>query len=204
MFPVEVIEDLAHRATHAIRAGYGTPEQIFYDLFDLIEDDPQTSAAVDGERDEAASELWAIVDSIVVAVEDEQEGWPEVTDCDQITAAFARLRGRGVLAVENDGASAGDLRDDMLDRVLDLRQGGRHIRGWCGFSSQEVDQAMEYGVLAVAFAPVDVSEEQDWKKLGEIIVEELHRGRLEVRWDGPEHHTVEVHGLRWQRRPRHP
>src|SRR3954447_10412699 len=52
-----------------------------------------------------AAELWPFIERVTTELmeqhRDEQQRWPEVTDCDRLDASFAELDGMGILARQN-------------------------------------------------------------------------------------------------------
>lgn len=113
----------------------------------------------------------------------EQRDWPEVTDCDRLTAAFRDLDVAGITAREHFSCchSCG---------VREIAEEGVG-RGYVFYHFQDVRRAAEGGGLHLSFTPD--------RGIGEEVAAALRGHGLEVFWDGDPDRRIEV-PLSWRRR----
>jgi hypothetical protein len=133
------------------------------------------------ETDEGIAEL---VDGAFARHLAEQEEWPEVTDCDRLTAAFRDLDVAGITAREHFSCCQRCGVDEINEQGVD--------RGYVFYHFQDVrSAAAECGGVCLSYTPE--------QKIGEEIAATLRRHGLEVDWDGSTETRIEVR-MTWQRR----
>jgi len=203
LLPADTIDDLRVQARHDVRGGYVHPATIVDALVELVEYDPSTEELVASDRPRAVAEVSSIVAEEDAAYLAEAATWPEVTDCDRLTAVFAGLDRQGIVARENVGYTQGDLQADLSAVVSDLRKAGREVRGWVGFHSQDVERAVDGGGLFLGFAPVDKSTEASWVQVGTEIVDAFKKAGFEVTWNGSGKQRPHI-AIDWKRRRSEP
>lgn len=130
---------------------------------------------------------------------DEEETWPEVTDCDRLDAVFESLNERGVLALQNAGYTQSDGLSDVS--ALYHEAGGEQsgIEGWCFYQGQDLERVMESGDLWLAFGHVS-GEDESAEGIGRRIKQAFEAAGFSVEWDGSVTSRLRVVGVRWQRR----
>jgi len=183
MLPDDSAADVEDRVRLAVAGGYDGAEAIVEALVELVEYDPATEAVVAANRDEVVAQIQQMVDSRMAEYAAAESAFPSTTDCDRLTAAFARLEADGVLAREDVGYTQSDLRDEMWELVDRAGSDGRQPRGWVAFHGQDVERVIESGVLYISFAAVSDDDEG----FG----------------NGDPNRRVEIRGMQWQKRRRH-
>lgn len=169
----------------SVRAGYLDPSEIVEAVFDVIEPEDARRLAED-----LPEIVRAHVRRAEVRLAEEATAWPETTDCDRLERAFATLRQRGVLLLEDCGLTMSELSYEAGARAED------GFVGWVGFHGQDTERAVDGGGLHLAFE----SAEGDTAGFGAQVVDALRDAGLSVEWDGSADRRILVTPLRWQRR----
>src|SRR6187551_979395 len=178
-----------------LREGFGDHEH------DIIESAVEqfTDGLDDATSEEVAAEMPMLYRQAHAHFEREKAGWPPVTDCDRLDAAFDELNELGILArhhwwcCQNCGHAA------MPDERDATQARGAPARGYAFYHVQDTEAAVDgagvflaYGSFEKATPEVQVASE---------VVQTLTRHGLEPRWDGSVKARIRV-PLSWQRRAR--
>jgi hypothetical protein len=164
---------------------------------ELVEYDPATAELVASDRDRAVAEVSSIVaDGAYLA---EAATWSSETDCDRLTAVFAELDHRGVVARENVGYTQSDLQAEMSGLVGEFAKAGRAVRGWVGFHGQDVELAVDGGGRYLGFAPAESANGAAWAQLGTEIADAFKMAGFEVDWNGKGNQRPRL-SVDWKRR----
>jgi hypothetical protein len=199
--PEDAVADLEYRARLAVVGGYDSADEIVEGLVELVEYDPVTEEVVAADRDSVVEMIRGMVDDRLAEHAAAERTFPATTDCDRVTAAFARLEEAGVLAAEDVGYTQSDLRDDMWERVDQAGSEGRQPRGWVAFHRQDVERVIDSGVLYVSFAGVS-DDDEGFRAIGTEVAAVLAEVGLTVDWNGDPNRRIELVGVRWQKRRR--
>ncbi|WP_330176152.1 hypothetical protein OG875_23220 [Streptomyces sp. NBC_01498] len=172
-----------------IRRGYDGRKQLAEDAEEWLVDG--------GERPVSAAQARRIVDRLWLERVEEQAGWEGVTDPERITAVFAGLEARGVVARENFTCC----RSCGLAEIGAEREDGDEgaVRGFVFFHAQCVEAVAAGGTLSLCYGGFDGSEKTTAAVGGEIAAA-LREAGLSVRWDGSPGSAIAVTGLDWRRR----
>lgn len=185
--------DLRRAAATEIAAGYNTPRQVVKHLVELYED--QLSAP------KLRKLLRPVLEEERERHEQAQAGWPAVTDCDRLDAAFADLECRGVLARQNYwccgtcGCAAID--DEMKARLRKKKP----VRGYAFFHWQDTESAVTGHGLMLNYGAVE-GDEDSAVAIGREIVQVLRAHKLRTSWKGLYDYRIGVK-LDWKRRSPH-
>ncbi len=126
----------------------------------------------------AEHEVTARVSEELTALHAEAAGWPAITDCERLDAAFAAMSARGLIALQNAGYTQSDGYDDVSSYVAH-HPARAELIGYCFYHGQDLERAIDGDGLHLAFGPIDPTEEQTTGlAVGRIIVEELDRAGL--------------------------
>jgi hypothetical protein len=128
----------------------------------------------------------------------EQAGWPEVTDCDRLDAAFAELEAVGIVARQHFSCCASCGADDIREELARLEKAGRQVRGYTFFHVQDTEHAIAGESLFLSYgAPVQDSAEA--LAVGHEVMAVLRRHGLEPVWNGRKANRIAL-PMTWQRR----
>jgi len=183
--------DLLDYATIDVAAGYAGREVIIAGLVEVLETDYPRPAL------EAAAPR--IVDELLAAHRAEEATWRGVTDCDRIDRAFAALDAAGILArqsYQDCSACAMAMIDGELEAAA-AREAPR-LRGYALFTDQDVETAVQEGVLAITHGDRDGTD-AGRLAIGHEVVRALRDAGLEVEWSGDLDHRIRV-DVTWHRR----
>jgi hypothetical protein len=121
----------------------------------------------------------------------EQAAWGE-TDCDRLTAAFAELDARGIIARENFACCQNCGTTEIWEFKTE------ETRGYTFFHMQDTESAVS-GSLHLAYGSRS-NEPDDVVAIGHEVVKVLGDYALTVEWNGSNKQRLEVTGLDWRRR----
>lgn len=151
-----------------------------------------------GELDQ--NEVDAAVDAAIEELHGESTHWPTITDCDRLDAAFAAMRARKLVALQNAGYTQSDGYGDVMDLAARHPE-SKQLIGYCFYHGQDLERVIHGEGLYLAFGPIDPKQEQSTGlAVGRAIVEELNQVGLPTRWDGTFNQRIFIPKLNWQRR----
>jgi len=151
-----------------------------------------------GELD--TNDVVSAIDTQFAEYEKERLTYPATTDCDRLDTAFAKMNGRGVIAIQNAGYTQSDGYDDVGEAYSQHPE-KESILGYCFYHGQDLERAISGDGLYFAFGPVDPANEQTvGVDVGNIVREELENAGLSVDWDGTFEKRLSVPKLNWQKR----
>jgi hypothetical protein len=122
-----------------------------------------------------------------------QATWPDVTDNDRLTAAFAELDRAGIVTRE-------DFTQTLTDGRYEIRgEAARRedARGWAFYHEQDVSSCIAGNGLNLAYGAVD--QDGDTVAIGHEIVKSLQANSLTVEWDGDAATRIRV-VMPWRKR----
>lgn len=129
-----------------------------------------------------------------------QAQWPEVTDCDRLDQAFAKLNELGVIALHNAGMTQSDGYDDFREIYANHPKQSQLV-GYCYYHGQDLERVVRGGPLFFSFGPCDPNLEQsEGSRVGQMIVQQLTDAGLTVEWDGTFDNRMSIPKFNWQRR----
>jgi hypothetical protein len=127
-----------------------------------------------------------------------QAGWPEVTDCDRLDAAFATLEASGVI-VRQDWTCCGTCgAAEIWDEIETAERQGRTVRGYAFYHQQDTERATEGDGLYLNYGAREDSDAAA-VAIGHEIVAALEAKGLTTQWEGVISKRIGV-GLDWKRR----
>ncbi|MGY0232914.1 DUF6891 domain-containing protein [Longispora urticae] len=185
MIDEELAEDLREYIRTAVRSGYDDPAEIPEEAAENVdsEDDPEVLDLAERILAEESAALAA-----------EQAGWPAVTDCDRIDAAFAALDAAGVVARAHF-TCCGTCANAEIGAEL---AGHPAPRGFVYHHVQDTDHAVAGGGLMLGYGSVADGEEAV-TAIGDEVVAALRAQGFEPKWNGSAQTRIEV-PMVWQRR----
>lgn len=127
-----------------------------------------------------------------------EAGWPEITDCDRLDAAFAALEAKGVVSRQNFTCCGTCGSTEIWDEIDDAQDSGRPIHGYAFFHMQDTEAAVDGYGLYLNYGACDQDEEAALT-IGHAIVDELEAHGLQTGWDGSWNQRIQV-SLNWQKR----
>ncbi len=166
-------------------SGFATWEDVQQMIDDLLEEDANEGmlrSAVDPEFDKK---------------EAAEATWPEMTDCDRLTAAFAELEADGFAAIENAGMTMSDGLDDTLE--VYQRLGKEQVHSYCFYHGQDMERAINGGGLMIAFGHFS-SDTEAKMAAGKKVCQLLKKHGLRPAWEEDPEKRIYVPEFDWKRR----
>lgn len=135
---------------------------------------------------------------MVAAHEQDQETWPQTTDCDRLDSAFESLECAGILTRQDFSCcgtcGAFEIQDEM-DKVV---KSGKNVRGYAFYHMQDTESAVEGGGLYLNYGALQDGEAAA-VEIGKEIAAILKQRGLEVFWDETWEKRIGVK-MDWKRR----
>lgn len=151
-----------------------------------------------GELDENSVRL--AIDSSIDRWRTSHADWPELTDCDRLDQAFAKLNELGVVSVHNAGDTERDGYDDFRG-IYASHPKQDELIGYCFYHGEDLERVVRGGPLFLSFGPCDaVLERSNGPKIAQIIETELSEVGLVVEWDCRFSNRLCIPKFAWQRR----
>src|SRR6185436_13072166 len=147
-FSAAHFDDLHEFVQLQVSAGYLSVAAIVDEAVEIFADlviDPESARA-------AAS---AVADRAVAAHREAQAGWPSVTDCDRLDAAFTALDNVGVLARQHYRCCATCGIRDILEELQQAEKLGRPARGYTFFHVQDTEHAVGGEALYLSYGTAE-------------------------------------------------
>jgi hypothetical protein len=128
-----------------------------------------------------------------------QKSWPAVTDCDRLTAAFAALERKGIVARENfsDCQTCGT--SEIGEQMEKRAKSGRKVLGYVFYHMQDTERATEGGGLYLSYGTYESAGAEASVAIGREVIAVLHTQGLTTEWNGKLEQRIHVK-LDWKRR----
>lgn len=124
--------------------------------------------------------------------------WPEVTDDDRLTAAFAESERCGILAREDYACCRNCGVKEALVELEEASPSGQPLIGFAFFHMQDTERVVEGGPLMICFGDRDDTD-SGTEHVGQQVAVALREAGLRTEWNGSPDSRIEVHML-WLRR----
>ncbi|MCA9651609.1 MAG: hypothetical protein KC501_16955 [Myxococcales bacterium] len=180
----------------AARCGYGREDDVIERFEEQVRDELHDQ---EPEAREAALATWmAELGRALTEQRAREQGWTEPTHNDRIDTAFAELRRRGIVALQDAGYT-------MSDGWEDVHEARRRVKGAWGatfFHRQDVERGVDGRGLMLAygaFADGDEHEPQSLR-LAREVCEVLEAHGVPTRWSGSLSARIEVLPFEWRKR----
>ncbi|MGW6507197.1 DUF6891 domain-containing protein [Streptomyces niveus] len=182
-------EEIEEYVRGLITRGYDGRAQLAEDAEEWLVDGDQ--------RPVSAAQARRIVDRLWLERVEEQAGWEGETDPERITAVFAGLDERGIVARENFTCCRGC---GLAEIGAEREEGDtREVRGFVFFHSRSTEAVAAGGGLSLHYGGFDGSHETTAAVGGEVTAA-LSAAGLSVTWDGSPGSVIEVTKLDWRKR----
>ncbi len=189
--PEELLEALKHYVTHEVRGGFAS-----------VTDIPAAAVEVVTAEDIEPADLLPYAEQYtadsLVQLHEEQQFWPDVTDCDRLDQAFADLEKTGLLSRQDFSCCQPCGHGDMSDEIESAIAQGRTVRGYTFYTWQDTEWTVDGQDLCLTYASV---EDGDGATIavGHEVVSALRASGLSVEWDGSIEKRIVV-SVEWRRR----
>jgi hypothetical protein len=188
--PAQIAEEARDIIRRAVRTGFDDREQVQQSAIEMLEDEHDSEAV--------QAIVPALVDEEFAAHRRAQLGWPAITDCDRLDAAFAALDETGIIARQNFTCCGTCGSAEIRAEMGEARDAGRAVRGYGFYHMQDSESAAGGHGLYLNYGAFEEGEEAALA-VGQEIVATLSRSGLSPDWDGSWSTRIAV-PLDWKRR----
>jgi hypothetical protein len=102
---------------------------------------------------DARSTAQRILTEELAAFQEEMKGWPKVTDCDRLDAAFEELERNGIVARANFTCCSNCGRAEIGGPMQEAAARGLCVRGYAFFHQQSTERAVEGSGVMLKYGP---------------------------------------------------
>lgn len=139
------------------------------------------------------------IDRAIAAKLNNEKSWDAVTDFDRLSECFIELNKLGIISVHNAGFTQSDGFEDASDIYIQKKEEDAIVEGYCFYTSQDVERAVEDSELCLAFGVFERPEEEGLK-VAQTIQETLKKHGFNMIWDGSIKKRIMIQPFRWQKR----
>ena len=140
-----------------------------------------------------------LVDDALAAHIGSMAAWPEMTDCDRLDRALAKLEAVGVVARQNFSCCNNCGHQEILEAVSEVRERGHKVMGYVFYHQQDTDSALGGEGLHLRYGSVKRGGEAI-AEVGRCIASVLGEEGLVVRWNDDPTQTIALPDFDWKRR----
>ena len=113
--------------------------------------------------------------------------------------AFKRLAEKSIICVHNCGYDFREGVDDIYELYLHLVNNDYSCEGFCFYSFEDVEQAIEENILKLTFGDFERNEKKSLK-IGKLVYQQLTDENLEVEWDETINSPIEIIDFIWDKK----
>ena len=129
----------------------------------------------------------------------EEASWETPTDCDRLDLAFAQLRQRRIITLQNAGYTQSEGINDISEEWHSAGGKDSDIEGYCFYHGQDLERAVRGEGLMLTFGDI-LGGDDKGVVVGDIVREVMEANGFRVEWDGTIGQRFGVSGMRWQKR----
>lgn len=175
---------------NSIKSGFNSLEDIIDEAVDMVEEEGwEIEITEDWIRENATREY--------EKHEKESKSWQLPTDCDKLLNVFDKLCKEKIVALHCAGYTQEDALYDVQEVREDLEDMGVHPIGYCYYHQQDMERAINQGVLMISFYGKKEKNDKEAIMVGNIIVNALKEAGFTVNWDNTTSKRIEVSPFIW-------
>lgn len=182
--------ELREKLRRDVAAGFDDEDVILTNIADYFEDEIDPALV----RREAPGLLREVLAEHARAA----AGWPAVTDCDRLDAAFAALEADGIIARQNFTCCTTCGTTEIWDEVQEASDAGLPARGYTFYHFQDTDAAVEGHGVFLAYGACEKGDTAALNVAQEIVAA-LEAQGLSPTWSGSWSERIAL-PLDWKRR----
>ena len=139
------------------------------------------------------------IDRVIAAQLEEEKSWNPVTDFDRLAECFSELNENSIIAIHFAGNTQSDGFEDSSDRYKNWKEEGKIADGYCFYTSQDTEGAIDGRDLYLAFGAFE-QHEKNGVGIGQRIVEVLMKHGFSVEWNNSIKTRIVIRPFVWQKR----
>lgn len=113
--------------------------------------------------------------------------------------AFKRLAEKSIICVHNCGYDFKEGVDDIYELYVHLLNNDYSCEGFCFYSFEDVEQAIEENILKLTFGDFERNEKKSLK-IGKLVYQQLTDSNLEVEWDETVNSPIKIIDFIWDKK----
>ena len=128
-----------------------------------------------------------------------EEKWSENTDFDRLKKCFDDLSKEKIVAIHNAGYTLNEGIEDSFQIFYHLQDKKLKPEGFCFYHFQDIEEAIEYDSLFLAFGDFENSEEKALEN-GKKIVDVLGKNGFTTIWDENINKRIKIKPFHWKKK----
>lgn len=113
--------------------------------------------------------------------------------------AFKRLAEKSIICVHNCGYDFKEGVDDIYELYVHLLNNDYSCEGFCFYSFEDVEQAIEENILKLTFGDFERNEKKSLK-IGKLVYQQFTDSNLEVEWDETVNSPIKIIDFIWDKK----
>ncbi|WP_146619906.1 DUF6891 domain-containing protein [Acuticoccus sediminis] len=176
---------------YAVWGGFESPEEVREEILELVDDAHALSADDRRFIEDALDEAWGLKRGA-------ESDWPAITDVTRLMAAFDQLEKDGILALHRAGYTQSDGMADVAEIYDEMGGPDSGVKGWTFYHEQDVADAIETGILWLAFGATDPAA--DPMTIAAAVASTLDAYGFAVERPADPSRRIKVEGIVWRNR----
>lgn len=174
-------------------SGFDGPDAMREAALESLDDWPDTPSP---------RRIWveAQLEAMIAGKKREEEGWPILTDCDRLEAAFDALEDQGLIAIHAAGFSLEEARLDAMQEFSGRGGAGAGLKGVVFYTLQDVATALETHALPVHVSACRPGEAQADAAVAALVRRALEGAGLSLAAPGDDPAVVTLAPIEWRKR----
>ena len=112
---------------------------------------------------------------------------------------FKKLTEKSIICVHNCGYDFTEGVEDIYELYFHLINNGYSANGFCFYTFEDVEQAIEEDVLKITFGDFQKDENKSLE-IGNIVYWHLSDANLDVNWDNTVNSRIEIIDFKWDKK----
>ncbi len=113
--------------------------------------------------------------------------------------AFKRLAEKSIICVHNCGYDFKEGVDDIYELYVHLLNNDYACEGFCFYSFEDVEQAIEENILKLTFGDFERNEKKSLK-IGKLVYQQFTDSNLELEWDETVNSPIKIIDFIWDKK----
>lgn len=128
-----------------------------------------------------------------------EEHWSKITDFDKLKECFNDLTKEKIVAIHNAGYILTEGIEDSLQVFYYLQDKKLKPEGFCFYNFQDIEKAIEFNSLFLAFGDFENNEEKSLE-IGKKIAKILRKNNFTAIWNEDINKRIEIKPFCWKKR----
>ena len=112
---------------------------------------------------------------------------------------FKKLAEKSIIGVHNCGYDFIEGLEDIFELYVHLINNKYFSQGFCFYSFEDVEQAIEENILKITFGDFEKDENKSLE-IGKTVYKYLHDANFEIEWDETVNSPIEIINFTWDKK----